>query len=95
MKYAARVDGNQKVIVSALRKAGAFVQTLSTVGQGVPDLLVAYAGRWHLLEVKDSAQAASAQELTPVQITWHATAKEFAPVYVVNSVEQALKAVEA
>lgn len=47
-----RTDGNQKEIVAAFRKCGAFVFDLHTVGKGCPDLLVAYAGRWHLVEVK-------------------------------------------
>ena len=92
---AARIDANQPEIVAALRKAGAFVQILSAVGQGVPDLLVAFAGKWSLLEVKDSAQVPSAQKLTPEQITWHGNAKEYAPVYVVNCVEAALDALGA
>ena len=90
---AARVDANQSEIVAALRKAGVFVQILSAVGEGVPDLLTAYNGLWSLLEVKDSAKSPSAQKLTSVQITWHATAKQYAPVYVVNNVEQAMIAV--
>ena len=91
---AARVDENQPEIVAALRRAGAFVQILSSVGQGVPDLLVAYQGRWSLLEVKDSGKAPSAQKLTDVQIVWHKEAKEYAPVYVVNTVEAALAVIQ-
>jgi hypothetical protein len=48
MRYAARVDANQAVIVEALRKAGASVWII-----GLPvDLLVGYAGRTALIEVK-------------------------------------------
>lgn len=90
---AARIDANQTEIVKALRKAGAFVQSLSAVGEGVPDLLVAYCGRWSLLEVKDSGKAPSAQKLTPVQIVWHETARQHAPVYVVNCVDAAVSAI--
>ena len=93
MRLAARVDANQQQIVAALRKAGVFVQILSAVGEGVPDLLCAYDGRWLLLEVKDSAKPLSAQALTKVQIKWHETAKQYAPVYVVNSVAQAMQAI--
>lgn len=43
-------DANEKAIIVALQAAGAFVFQLS--GKGVPDLLVAYRGRWEPLEVK-------------------------------------------
>ena len=35
-----RVDGNQALIVEAIRAAGASVQVLSEFGRGVPDLLI-------------------------------------------------------
>ena len=48
MRYAARVDANQSDIVAALRQAGASVWII-----GLPvDLLVGYAGRTALVEVK-------------------------------------------
>ena len=37
---AARVDDNHVAVVEALRKAGAMVQSLAAVGDGVPDLLI-------------------------------------------------------
>lgn len=92
---AAKVDANQAEIVAALRKAGAFVQVTSAVGQGFPDLVVAFNGRWLALECKDGAKSPSAQKLTDVQIKWHETAKQYAPVYVVNSVAQALQALNS
>ena len=52
MRRAAKVDANQKAIVAALRKIGASVLHLHTVGKGCPDLLVGYRGRNVLLEVK-------------------------------------------
>lgn len=52
MRRAAKVDGNQAVIVAALRKAGATVQPLHTVGAGCPDLLVGYRARNFLIECK-------------------------------------------
>jgi hypothetical protein len=49
MRYAAKVDKNQKEIVSALRLAGAYVWVI-----GLPvDLLVGYKGHTFLVEVKD------------------------------------------
>jgi hypothetical protein len=49
MRYAAKVDKNQKEIVAALRLAGAYVWVI-----GLPvDLLVGYKGHTFLVEVKD------------------------------------------
>ncbi len=47
-----RVDGNQAVVIAALRKIGARILNLSQVGGGCPDLLVAFRGRNILLEIK-------------------------------------------
>ena len=48
MRKAARVDANQKQVVSALRAAGAYVWII-----GLPvDLLVGYKGHSWLMEVK-------------------------------------------
>ena len=49
MRYAAKVDKNQKEIVSALRLVGAYVWFI-----GLPvDLLVGYKGHTFLVEVKN------------------------------------------
>lgn len=81
-----RVDCNQHLIVSALRDAGCSVQSLATVGHGVPDLLVARAGRLFLMEVK-----VGKAKLTPDELEWHATWRS--TVWIVRSIEDALKAV--
>jgi hypothetical protein len=52
MRRAAKVDANQEQIVSALRAAGASVQSLAPIGKGCPDLLVAFQGLMFLMEVK-------------------------------------------
>ena len=70
-RYAAKVDRNQSEIVDALRKVGATVQPLHTVGKGCPDLLVGFRGRNILLEVKDWKAAKSDRVLTPQQVDWH------------------------
>lgn len=90
---AAKVDNNQAEIVKALRKIGASVQPLHTVGGGVPDLLVGMAGRNVLLEVKDGAKVPSAQKLTPDQVGWHRDWR--GQVETVNSVEQAIIAIRS
>jgi hypothetical protein len=94
MRRAAKVDANQPAIVQALRALGAFVQPLHTVGDGCPDLLVAFRNRTFLIEVKDGNKAPSATLLTPDQRKWHAAWKG-GPLWVVHSVEQAIEAVTA
>lgn len=91
MRTAARIDANQPEIINALRKVGASVVSLSAVGRGVPDLMVGYMGRNHLLEVKDGSKPPSAQKLTPTQVEWHRDWRGSAVV--VNSVEAAYAAI--
>lgn len=88
MRRAAKVDANQRVIVEALRKCGATVQSLASVGDGVPDLLVGYAGETWLLEVKDPSHPPSARRLTPLQKLWHERWRG-KRAYVVETVAQA------
>ena len=88
---AAKIDANQPAIVAALRKAGATVQSLASVGNGVPDLLVGIAGKTMLMEIKDGAKPPSARRLTPDQLEWHA-AWRGGTLAVVDSPEAALRA---
>jgi len=67
---AKRVDANQAEIVADLRQVGAFVQHLHEVGDGCPDLAVAYHGNY-LFEVKTEDG-----KLTEKQVEWHARWKE-------------------
>lgn len=90
---ARKVDANQPEIVAALRKAGAEVTDLSRVGGGVPDLLVSYRKQWFLVECKDGKKPPSARSLTADQREW--MYKQNAVTYVVNSVDDALKAIGA
>lgn len=83
MRRAARVDANQAEIVKAIRKIGAEVTHLHTIGKGVADLLVSFRQKWFVLEVKDGAKCASARELTPDEEEW--IGKQRAPVFVVTS----------
>ena len=68
---AAKIDANQEAVVTALRTAGATVQSLASVGKGVPDLLVGYKGQTLLMEIKDGFKAPSARLLTEDQLRWH------------------------
>lgn len=95
-RYARATDSNQKAIVEALRKRGHLVQSLASVGGGVPDLLVAKRGgrQLVLLEVKVARnQRGDLEALTPAESAFHAVWAD-APVYVVGSVEAAIAAVE-
>lgn len=71
MRRAAKIDANQTQVVEALRAAGATVQSLAAVGQGVPDLLVGFRGQTVLLEVKDGRKPPSERRLTEDQLKWH------------------------
>ena len=86
----AKVDTNQEAIVQALRAAGATVQSLSSVGHGVPDLLVGFRNQTVLLEVKDGDKSPSKRRLTEDQIKWHGQWTG-GVVAVVDSVESALR----
>jgi len=94
VRRAARTDANQTQVVSALRAAGAKVQDLSSVGQGVPDLLCQYEGTFYLIEVKDGQKPPSQRKLTDDQVKWHEEWK-CAFLGVVENPEQALKFIGA
>jgi hypothetical protein len=88
LRYAARADENQPAIVDALRKAGATVTPIHTLGKGVSDLLVSFRQRWLVLEVKNPTKPKRDRELTEDEKTW--IGKQRAPVYIVFTPEDAL-----
>jgi hypothetical protein len=88
-RYAARVDGNQSALVEQIEELGASVQSLHTLGGGVPDLLVGYRGLNYLLEVKDPAQPPSKRKLRETQVLWHSDWR--GQVAIVETVEDFLK----
>lgn len=90
MRKAAKVDRNQSEVVAALRKVGASVQSLATIGKGCPDLLVGFQGTLYLMEVKDGENVPSKQLLTDDQKKWHENWTG-SPVHVVRSIDGALK----
>jgi len=93
MRKYGRTDANQAEIVKALRKAGASVVSLAACGSGIPDLLVGFRQKTYLLECKDGKQPPSARELTEDQRVFHA-GWYGGPLIVVNSVDEALAAIE-
>ena len=62
MRYAARVDKNQKEIVEALRKVGAHVIHLHQL-KNLFDILVAYKGNFYAIEIKDGSGKLTKGEL--------------------------------
>lgn len=95
MRRIAKVDSNQASIVNIMRAVGAKVQPIHTLGNGVPDLLIAFRGQWFVVEVKDGDKAASRRLLTPDEQRWHDEFNRAAPVHVVNNADDALRAIGA
>ena len=93
MRRAAKVDANQEEIVKGLRQAGCTVQSLASLGHGVPDLLVGKKGKNYLFEVKDPAKVPSKRILTEDELDWHL--HWFGQVKVIETLEQALQEVLA
>lgn len=92
MRKYAKIDDNQPDIVDALRKAGARVLSLASVGNGCPDLLVGAHGKLILMEIKDGSKSPSERKLTPMEISFFNAWKGY-EVHKVENVEQALAAI--
>jgi hypothetical protein len=90
-------DPGEAAIVSALRRAGAFVWHLSA--EGIPDLLVGHRKRWLLLEVKAApgprgGASEHGQKLSAAQERFFQDAElGELPAYVVRTPEEALTAI--
>lgn len=80
-----KVDANQRAIVTALRQAGVWVRSTAELGGGFPDLLTSYRGYVTLLEVK-----VPGKKLTPDQVRWFADWDPCCPVFVVETIDDAL-----
>lgn len=91
MRRIARVDANHSLILGAFLRCGCQVESLHQLGGGVPDVLCWHAAsrRLFLVEIKNPAMPPSARALTPDQEVWHKR-WEGAPVYIVETVEQAV-----
>lgn len=66
-----RIDDNQKQIVKDLRKIGATVQSIASIGNGCPDILVGYRGKNFVFEIKDGNKSLSQTKLTFLEKKWH------------------------
>lgn len=81
---AKRVDCNQTDIVKALRKIGACVQPIHSIGKGCPDLLVGFRGMNLLLENKMPGG-----KLTPAEFDWHQS--WHSQVKIIQSIDEAIQ----
>jgi hypothetical protein len=88
-----KVDANQSEIVDGLRRVGAAVKSIASIGKGFPDLLVGYRGVWYVAELKDGKKPPSQRQLTPAEKAWHQSCAGKAPVHVWTSLEDALKTI--
>ena len=70
MRYARKIDTNQTEIVNTFRQIGASVAITSAVGKGFPDLVVGYAGRTLLVEIKSTRTAKHTPDQLAFQSTW-------------------------
>ncbi len=89
MKLHPRLDANHNEIVSALRTAGASVQSLASIGGGCPDLLVGVHGVTTVMEIKDGSKSPSKKQLTTDEQRWYDAWN--GSKFIVYSVEQALQ----
>lgn len=89
MRARGRTDSNHQLIVAGLRKAGGTVQSLASIGNGCPDLLLGWHSRNYLLEIKSPDQPPSRRRLTDDEVNWHHEWR--GKVYVVHTLEEAMQ----
>ena len=93
MRKRGRTDENQTEIVNVLRRAGAGVLITSMLGDGAVDIIAGYRGVNYMMEIKDGKKPPSQRTLTPDEARFHE--KWPGQICVVNSAEEALKAIGA
>lgn len=90
MKYAAKVDSNQKEIITIFKSYGITVQDLSAVGKkGVPDLIVSRSGYTFPVEVigPEKLKRFPPDGRTEGQVEWHEAWGGY--VYTVKDIDEA------
>lgn len=73
MRKIAKVDANQKAIVTELRKQGYSVAITSQLGSGFPDIVVGHKGINFMFELKDGSKPPSQKKLTEDELAFSAT----------------------
>lgn len=92
MRKKARVDANQKEIVTELRKLDVSVLHTHQLGKGAPDLILGYRNDNFLIELKDGSKTKSQQKLTPDELEFQ---NKWRGNYAVcNSLEQVLTVID-
>lgn len=92
MRKKARVDANQKEIVTELRKLDVSVLHTHQLGKGAPDLILGYRNDNFLIELKDGSKTKSQQRLTPDEVEFQ---NKWQGNYAVcNSLEQVLTVID-
>ena len=95
MRKRGKIDSNHSEIVQALRQIGATVQSLASVGNGCPDLLVGFRGINVLLEIKSGRRYGFTDAETKWNNAWRglccvACTKEQAIAHVVEITESVI-----
>jgi hypothetical protein len=88
MRRAAKVDDNQKEIVSALRRFGASILIVSQL-KNCFDILVGYKGVNYIMEIKDGKKPPSQRKLSDGEINFKNKWKG-GDYYIVCSIEDAI-----
>tara|TARA_R100000742_G_C4279306_1_gene103515 strand:+ start:216 stop:503 length:288 start_codon:yes stop_codon:yes gene_type:complete len=86
VRLKARVDSNQKKIVSELREIGCSILHTHQLGKGAPDIVIGYNKKNYLIEIKDGSKSLSQQKLTKDELQFQSNWKGL--YYVCNSIEQ-------
>ena len=92
MSVIKRTDANQKIIVAALRAAGASVAITSSLGKGFVDIVAGINGFSLLMEIKDGSKARSQQKLTEAEQKFFDEWKGHAAI--VTTIDEALSEIE-
>lgn len=91
MRRAAKVDANQKQIVTALRRIGATVLITSQL-KNCFDILVGYNGVNFIMEIKDENQPPSKRRLTEGEAKFKDTWRG-GDYYIVKNIDEALNTI--
>jgi Archaeal holliday junction resolvase (hjc) len=87
VRYKPKLDSSHRGIVKALEAAGAKVQSLASLGGGVPDLMAVRAGRVYLIECKPEGPP-SVRRVRDSQVAW--AERMGITVYVVSTPSEAI-----
>lgn len=69
-RYARKVDDNHTAVVERFEALGFAVQSLASIGNGCPDLLVSRGQKTACVEIKDGSKVPSKRRLSADQEAW-------------------------